>query len=109
MNKFHRLKTCTTSLEKYLPDTYQQINHNTVAEMLENENHLHLIHAIQISTCSKFLPICFDKKAMLLQFVDTDHLLADTHITFEPDYYDKFRISVENILIELPDKEVKEF
>ena len=43
------------------------------------------------------------------QFVDTDHLLADTTITLEPDYYDKFRISIENIPIELPDKEVKEF
>ena len=43
------------------------------------------------------------------QSVDTDHLLADKTITLEPDYYDKFRISVENIPIELPDKEVKEF
>ena len=43
------------------------------------------------------------------QFVDTDHLLADTTITLEQDYYDKFRISIENIPIELPDKEVKEF
>ena len=77
--------------------------------MLENENDLHLIHTIQISTCNRFLSICFDTRAMLLQFVDTDHLLADTPITFEPDYYDKFQISIENIPIELPDKEVKEF
>ena len=47
MNKSHGPKTCTTNLEKYLPDTYQQINHNTVAEMLENEHYLHLIHTIQ--------------------------------------------------------------
>ena len=53
--------------------------------------------------------ICFDTGAILLQFVDIDHLLADTPITFEPYYYDKFGISIENIPIELPDKEVKEF
>ena len=109
MNKFHGLSTCTTNLEKYLPDTYQQINHNTAAEMLENEHYVDLINTIQISTCNRLLSICFDTRAILLQFVDTDHLLADTPITFEPYYYEKFRISIENIPIELPDKEVKEF
>ena len=78
MNKSHGPKTCTTNLEKYLPDTYQQINHNTVAEMLENEHYLHLIHTIQTTPATD-----------LYQYVSTQepchHLLADTTITLEPD------------------------
>ena len=104
MSKFHRLKTCTNNLEKYLPDTYRQIDHNTVAEMLQNEDYQHAIHTIQISTCNRFLSICFDTRKILLQFVKTEYLLADTPITFEPDYFDKIRISIENVPIKLPDK-----
>ena len=45
----------------------------------------------------------------MLQFADTDHLLKDVPITFEPDYYEKIRISIENLPTELPDSVVKEF
>ena len=87
MKKFHGLKTCTTNLDKYLPDTYQQINQNTVAEMLQNEDYLYAIHTIQISTCNRFLSICFDTRKTLLQFVKTEHLLSPlnqiTTINFE--------------------------
>ena len=76
--------------------------------MLSNENYLHETHTIQISTCKRFLSICFDTRE-ILQFVDTDHLLTDIPIIFEPDYYDKIRISIENIHIELPDEGVKKF
>ena len=77
--------------------------------MLTNENYLHEIHTIQISTCKRLLSICFGTREILLKFVDTDHLLTDKPITFKPDYYSKIRISIENIPIELPDCEVKEF
>ena len=99
----------TKKKKKCLPYIYQQINHNLVAEMLENKNYLHNIHTTEISTCNRFLSICFDTRETLLKFVGTDHLLADIPITLEPDNYDKIQLSIENIPIELPDKEVKEF
>ena len=77
--------------------------------MLSNENYLHETHTIQISTYKRFLSICFDWREILLQFVGTDHLLTDIPVTFEPGYYDKIRIFIENIPIELPDQEVKKF
>ena len=98
-----------TKKKKCLPYIYQQINHNLVAEMLQNKNYLHNIHTTEISTCNRFLSICFDTRETLLKFVGTDHLLADIPITLEPDNYDKIQLSIENIPIELPDKEVKEF
>ena len=109
MDYFQGVKTCTTNLENYLPDSYKEITHNTVAEMLMDDNYLHEIHTIQISTCKRYLSICFDTRETMLQFVDTDHLLKDVPITFEPDYYEKIRISIENLPIELPDSVVKEF
>ena len=99
----------TNKKKKCLPYTYQQINHSIVAEMLENENYLHNIHTIQISTCNRFLSICFNTRETLLKFVGTNHLLADIPTTLEPDNYGKIQISIEDIPIELSDKEVKEF
>ena len=37
MDYFQGVKTCTTNLENYLPDSYKEITHNTVAEMLMDE------------------------------------------------------------------------
>lgn len=46
----------------------------------------------------------------LLTFTNTGHLiLPNIPITFRPDCYDKIPISVENLPVELPDKEVKTF
>lgn len=46
----------------------------------------------------------------LLTFTNTGHLiLPNIPITFRPDYYDKIPTSVENLPVELPDKEVKAF
>ena len=109
MTYFQGTKTCITNLQKYLPDSYHLITHTLVAEMLLNENYLQQIHTIQISTCKRFLSLCFDTRDTLLQFADTDHILLDTPISFEPEYYQKIHISIENIPIELPDDEVKIF
>ena len=109
MTYFQGTKTCTTNLQKYLPDSCHLITHTPVAEMLLNENYLQQIHTKQISTCKRFLSLCFDTRGTLLQFPDTDHILLDTPIFFEPEYYQKIHISIENIPIELPDDEVKNF
>lgn len=89
MTYFQGAKTCTANLQKYLPDSYHQINHALVAEMLLDENYLQLIHTIQISTCKRYLSLslCFNSRDTLLQFTDTDHILPDTSISFEPGYY----------------------
>ena len=52
--------------------------------MLMDDNYLHEIHTIQISTCKRYLSICFDTRETMLQFVDTDHLLKDVPITSNP-------------------------
>lgn len=104
MTKFHGMKTCTTNLEQYLPETYHKITHTKIAE------NLHEIHTIQIPTCHKYVSLCFDTREIPLKFVNTDHLqLPDIYITFKPDYYHKICISIEYIPIELPDKKVKTF
>lgn len=79
--------------------------YTTVAQMLHEENYLQDKHAIQISTCHRFISICFNTREKLLIYCDSLHqILPDIYVKFEPDQYKKIRISIENILIKLPDK-----
>lgn len=78
--------------------------------MLGNEDCLNETHTIQTYTLHRFTSVYFDTRETLPNFVNTDHiLLPDISITFEPDYYNKIPISIENIPIELQGKEVKTF
>ena len=78
--------------------------------MLVNEDYINNVHTIQISTCKRFASICFDTRETLLTLTNTEHfILPDTPISFQPDFHDKIRISIENLPIELPDKKVKTF
>ena len=109
MDKFYGQRTCTLDATTCTQD-YYQINHTTVAEMLYEENLLHEIDTIQISTCHRYISICFKTRELLLDFCEHEHtILTDTIAKFTPDYYDRNRISVENLPIELPDKDVKKF
>ena len=86
------------------------ITNTTIAQMLVNEDYMSNVHTIQIPTCKRFGPTCFDIRETLLNFTNTEHyILPDTPIKFHLDFYDKIRISIENIPTELPDKEVKSF
>ena len=77
--------------------------------MLHEENILHVIDAIQIYTCHRYISICFKTWELLLQFYEQEHtLLPDVLVEFIPDYYDRTRISIENLPIELPDEDVQE-
>ena len=110
MTKFYSMKTCTTNLKEYLPDQYHSITHETIPEMLANEGYINEIHIIQMSKCHRFASLCFDTRERLLPFSNTGHLiLPNISITFQLDYYEKKRMSIENLPIELPDKEVKTF
>ena len=107
MDKFYGQRTCTLDATTCTQD-YHQINHTTVAEMLYEENLLHEIDTIQISTCHRYISICFKTRELLLDFCEQEHtLLTDTIAIFTPDYYDRIRISIENLPIELPDEDVK--
>ena len=109
MDKFYGQRTCTLDATTCTQD-YYQINHATVAEMLYEENLLHEIDTIQISTCHRYISICFKTRELLLEFCEHEHtILTDTLAKFTPDYYDRTRISVENLPIELPDEDVKKF
>ena len=44
-----------------------------------------------------------------MKFTNIEHSLPDIPITFYPDHYERRKISIENLSIELPDKEVKIF
>ena len=97
---FHVQRTCTVNVSKYLPEDYHTITRTIVAQMFFEENYLHDIGNIQISTCHRFISICFNFRQTLL---------TDLQIKFTPDHFEINRISIENILIELPDKQVKTF
>ena len=77
--------------------------------MLVNEGYMNNTHVIQISTCHRFASVCFDTRETVLAFTTAEHSLINTPTKFYPDYYQKKRISIENLPIELPDKEVKNF
>ena len=110
MTKSHGMKTCTTNLKEYVPDQYHSITHETIAEMLANEWYINEVHTIEISTCHRFASLCFDTRETLLNFTNTKHqILPNISIIFQPDYYEKKGISIENLPTELPDKEVKTF
>ena len=109
MKKFYGQRTCTLDATTCTQD-YYQINHNTVAEMLYEENLLQEIDTIQISTCHRYISICFKTREQLLEFCENEHIiLTDTLATFIPDDYDRIRISIENLPIELPDEDVIKF
>ena len=100
MDKFYGQRTCTLDATTCTQD-YYEINHITVAEMLYEENLLHEIDTIQISTCRRYISICFKTRELLLHFCEHEHtILTDTIAIFIPDYYDRTRISVENLPIE---------
>ena len=70
---------------------------------------LHELYTIQISTCHRYASICFKTRELLLEFCQNEHLLHDVPVLFLPDYHERIRISIENLPIELPDTEVKNF
>ena len=91
-------------------DDYYNITHTTIAAMLEKENYLEEIIAIQISTCHRFASICFTNREILETFYQNEHLLLpNIYVKFETDYQTRIRISIENIPIELSNREVKKF
>ena len=107
---FHVQRTCTVNVSKYLPEDYHTKTRTIVAQMLFEENYLHDIDTIQISTCHRFISICFNSRQILLTSCEDEHqILPDLHIKFTADHSEIIRISVENIHIELPDTEVKTF
>ena len=109
MVKFYGKRTCTVDVTTCTQD-YHEITHNTVAEMLHEEGLLPIIDTIHISTCHRYISICFQNREDLLSFCEQDHtLLPSITINFTPDYYDRIRISVENLPIELPDENVRTF
>ena len=77
--------------------------------MLDEEDILHEIHTIQISACHRYASISFKTRELLLEFCKNKHLLHDVPIIFSPDYHERIRVSSENLPIELPDTEVKNF
>ena len=76
--------------------------------MLDEEDILHEIDTIQISTCHRYASICLKTRELLLEFCNNEHLLlTDVPVLFSPDYHERIRISMENLSVELPDTEVK--
>ena len=109
MSKFYGMKTCTAKLQEQLEDKYNDVTHVTIAEMLAKEGFLNDTHTTQISTCHRYASVCFDTRDILLKFTSTEHSILNSPIIFAPDHDDKICTSIENLPIELPDKEVKTF
>ena len=110
ITKFYGQLTCTLNMKEHLPDDYNNITHNTIAAMLFNEELLSEIDTIQIWSCHRYTSICFTRREILEPFCKSEHqLLPDKQVHVEPDYYNRQRISIRNIPIELPHREVKTF
>ena len=78
--------------------------------MLHEEDLLSETDTIQISTCHRYLSICFTRREILEGFCKSDHqTLSDIYVQFEPGYHTRQLISLENIPTELPDREVETF
>ena len=92
MAKFFGKRTCTLHMTEYFPDTYNEITHSTIESMLQEENYLQEIHTIQISTWHKYASICFTERHILEKFCETEHLLTDTYVQFQPDYHKNQKI-----------------
>ena len=108
MAKFYGQRTCTPDIKEFLPDSYHNITQTTIAKMLDEEDILHEIDTIQISTFYRYASICFKTRELLLEFCNNEHLLlTDVPLLFSPDYHERIRISIENLPVELPDTEVK--
>ena len=78
MHTFHDERLCTVNISLYLPEYFDAITSNTVAQMLDEEYYLQDeeyylqdIHTIQIPTCHRFISICFNTKENLLTFCET--------------------------------------
>ena len=110
MTKFYGQRTCTLNIKEQLPNNYHDITHETIAELLHNEGILSKTDTIQISTCRRYASMCFTTREILEDFCKWEYELPpDQYVSFEPDYHSRIRISIENIPIELPDKEVRTF
>ena len=106
--KFYGQRTCTLDTTAFIQDCHT-ITHTIVAEMLHEEGLLHEIDTTQISTCHRYVSIYFKSRQLLLEFCKQEHTLLQKLIQFTPDYHERIRISIENLPIELPNEEVRNF
>ena len=67
------------------------------------------ITCIQISTCHRYVSICFKDRDTMETFCQDEHYIWNNIQLFIPDYREKIRISIENIPIELQDKKIRTF
>ena len=97
MDRFYGYNTCTANIT-YIALNEKYITHTTIAE------YLHSINLIQISTCYRYLSICFQNRNLMAEFCQNEHNIIEYTITFYQDYQKKVRTSIENLPIELPNE-----
>ena len=79
------MKTCTVNLQEQLENKYNDITHVNIAEMLAKDGYLNDTDTIQISTCHRYVSVCFDTRDILLKFTSTEHSALNYSIIFTPD------------------------
>ena len=111
MNQNSHCKICIeeqgcfgTNIDNELPITQE-----TIVEYLHSQELLIHIRCIQISTCHKYVSICFKDRDIMENFCEEEHVIFNDLITFTPEYQKKIRISIENIPIELQDIKIRTF
>ena len=62
MTKFHGQRTCTLNIREYLPDTYNNMTHTSIATMLAQEEYLAETHTIKIYSWDFFQSVSLIKK-----------------------------------------------
>ena len=104
-SRFYGKLTATASLIDANYEIETQITRKYLAEILDEQQLLTHITAIQISTCGRYGSVCFTDREILETACGK---ILRHNISLEPDYYNRTRISIENIPMELNDLLVKE-
>ena len=108
MDHFYGCNTCTANIANTAQDE-EYFTHATIADYLHSINLLENITSIQISTCYRYLSICFQNRELMEEFSLNEHNIIEYTITFYQDYEKKIRISIENLPIELSDAKIRQF
>ena len=80
MDRFYGYNTCTADTTN--TDTELLITHETIAEYLHSQELPTHITCIQISTCHKYILICFNDRDIRENFCEEEHFISNDIITF---------------------------
>ena len=98
MDRFYGYNTCTANIT-YIAQNEKYTTHTTIAEYLHSINVLENITCIQISTCYRYLSICFQNRNLMAEFCQNEHDIIEYTITFYQDYQKRLELALRTYLL----------